>query len=689
MYDSYSIFAKKSVTNFLKNTHQKIGTEVYNFFFEDIEKNGFDQRDGQADMACEIVDAVASRKHMVVEAGVGIGKSYAYIVPLLYFHKENNTKPMLIATSTITLQTQLQSDIEDMMKILKYRTEVILAKGMNHFLCHYRFDSFFADDRNEKKYSSVFTTIFNTGRFTGYERSQWELNIPEKVWKQINVSEFNSKLCHEVCKGSSTCYYYRLRQKMKNTKGIIVCNQDLLTANLRKRKNLHAEILSSDIGIVVIDEAHNLEDKVRSSFTDTLIHSEYIKAVNDCIRNIAIGVDLDKQITDIDNMLHDLFADIQLQIDKQIIDAQKEKSGIERFFFERNLEKIKAIFSLSNEITFEMSINTVDRYGQNVRLHNAIERLETMNEFLKSMSIEPSKDIFWLERWGKTQDKILIYKCPKNVNEAVSNLFFNDANFTTILTSATLTNSNVDNNMDNYSYFINNTNFPLAKGVLSDPKESPFPYDKNAMIYYTENLPHPSKNRQAFIDDGVGELVKLLEISNGKALILFTAKTDMDDVYAQLSKLNLPYNIIKQNEKSSQSEMIDNFKQDVNSVLLGTGVFWEGINIEGISLSHLIIFKLPFPVPEPIVKYKCDNSENALMDVLVPEMIIKLKQGIGRLIRSKDDKGIVSIIDSRVGDSANSKYKSIVWNSLPIKNKTNDINNLRSFYNRLHYAESA
>ena len=684
MYSQYSIFAKKPIEIFPKNTRQKIGEDVYNFFFEDIENNGFDQREGQADMACEIVDAVVKQKHIVVEAGVGIGKSFAYIVPLLYFHKAKNDKPMVIATSTITLQTQLQSDIENMMKLLNYRPEVVLAKGMSHFLCHFRFDNFFAKDDNSKKYSSLFNAIFNAGKFTGYERSNWEIDIPEKVWNQINVNEFNNKLCNETCKEYTTCYYYMLRQKMKNTKGIIICNQDLLTANLRKRQRRHKEMLPSDIGLVVIDEAHNLEDKVRGSFTDKFRHSEYSKAVNECIRNIAFGVNLDNEIIEVDGKLHDLFADIQSQINQQIDDAKKNRSDIERFFFERNLTKIKEISELSDEITFEISIHAEDRYGQNARLHNAFERLETMNDFIKSMSVEPSKDIFWLERRGKTQDKIIIYKCLKNVNEAVSSLFFNDVSLTTILTSATLTNSNTDNNMDNYSYFVKNTNFP-SNGILSAPKESPFPYDKNAMIYYTEHLPHPSKNRKSFIDAGVEELVKLLEISNGKALVLFTAKTDMEDVYAQLSKRSLPYNIIKQNEKSSQDEMIANFKQDINSVLFGTGVFWEGINIEGISLSHLIIFKLPFPVPEPIIKYKCDISENQLMDVLVPEMIIKLKQGIGRLIRSKDDKGIVSIIDSRVGDNANNIYKSVVWESLPIKNKTNDMNGLRSFFDSLCY----
>ena len=136
-----------------------------------------------------------------------------------------------------------------------------------------------------------------------------------------------------------------------------------------------------------------------------------------------------------------------------------------------------------------------------------------------------------------------------------------------------------------------------------------------------------------------------------------------------------------QNQTASQSDIITEFKKDVNSVLLGTGTYWEGISVEGIALSNLIIFRLPFPVPEPIIDYKTSICQDGLMEVLVPEMIIKLKQGIGRLIRSEKDFGLVSIIDSRVGEKSKAKYKQMIWDALPIKNKTSDIEKIKKFYN--------
>ena len=154
----------------------------------------------------------------------------------------------------------------------------------------------------------------------------------------------------------------------------------------------------------------------------------------------------------------------------------------------------------------------------------------------------------------------------------------------------------------------------------------------------------------------------------------------MEEVYSILSEKNLPYKILMQQPGSSQDKVLNEFKEDTNSVLLGTGAYWEGISIEGKSLSNVIIFRLPFPVPDPIIEYKCSVAKDALMDVRVPEMIIKLKQGIGRLIRNFTDTGIVCIIDRRLRDEPPERYHDITWDSLPIKNRTSSFGrNLGSF----------
>ena len=220
-------------------------------------------------------------------------------------------------------------------------------------------------------------------------------------------------------------------------------------------------------------------------------------------------------------------------------------------------------------------------------------------------------------------------------------------------------------------------------GSYQAPIPSPFNYDEHAMIYYTNDMPHPTKEHEEFLKVGIERLREILDISEGRALVLFTSKTDMHRVAHELKKDGFPYNILVQAPGSSQEDVLNTFREDEHAVLLGTGSYWEGISVEGATLSNLIIFRLPFAVPDPITAQKEEGKKDPLMEVRVPEMIIKLKQGVGRLIRNEDDKGIVSIIDSRMGDQSSVPYKERVWDALPIKNRTSSLDEIRQFYQKV------
>ncbi len=153
----------------------------------------------------------------------------------------------------------------------------------------------------------------------------------------------------------------------------------------------------------------------------------------------------------------------------------------------------------------------------------------------------------------------------------------------------------------------------------------------------------------------------------------------MDYVYRRLSNMHLPYKILIQGKGSSQAHRLEKFKSDISSVILGTGTYWEGINVEGESLSQVIIYKLPFPVPDPIIDYKMSIVKDKIKEVAIPEMIIKLKQGAGRLIRCSDDKGIVSILDPR----ASNMYRMNILNALSEKNSVETIDELAEFWKRI------
>ena len=244
-------------------------------------------------------------------------------------------------------------------------------------------------------------------------------------------------------------------------------------------------------------------------------------------------------------------------------------------------------------------------------------------------------------------------------------------NRTTVLTSATLESG----------YYLNTIGFP-DNGIIAEPKPSPFDYAHHAVMYLSENLPYPTKeNRKEYLNTAISEIVHLLEITHGKTLILFTAKQDLDYVYKKLSNMGLPYKLIRQSPVSSQEHQLERFRKDTNSVILGTGIYWEGINVVGDALSQVIVYRLPFPVPDPILEYKMSLAENPLDEVIIPEMLIKLRQGTGQLIRSDTDTGIISILDPR---ARNKRYSQIIRDTLPFPNITENIEDVQRFWGRLH-----
>ena len=245
------------------------------------------------------------------------------------------------------------------------------------------------------------------------------------------------------------------------------------------------------------------------------------------------------------------------------------------------------------------------------------------------------------------------------------------SNKTFIFTSATLSVGKND-----FSYFMNSLGVSenTPRLTLENSYESPYNYDENTLLYCCSELANP-KDRVNYLEQLTEKIKELIKITNGKALVLFTSKSDMQYVYHKIgNKLN-DINIFIQNDGSSQDKVKNDFKNDINSVLFSTGIFWEGIDIKGESLSNLIIARLPFPVVDPVIEYKKSlYNKNGFKKVYIPEMLIKLKQGVGRLIRSETDKGIVCILDSRLP-----KYETVIKETIPIKNFVYSIDEVKKF----------
>ena len=662
-----------------KTDLQAIGEKVTSFFWDVAPEHGFEMREGQQDMSFEIVDALIHDQHFAVEAGVGIGKSFGYLVPVLLYNKKMK-KPVIVATSTIALQEQLWDDVHDVMPLLNTDPEVILAKGQTHYLCHKRANEYLSMD------GAVIPKELADGIEEGFqERKQFPPFLPQNIWDKVNILRFSMRNCGPCEK---KCLYYAIRSQLRYTDGIVLCNQDFLTAHLRQIRRGQDGLINRDADLIVVDEAHNLDDKVRSATTERINQGKILGLIKSATNEVKPSdrQNVYAEANEAQRAIRTFFDCLKAQVQQQINNAQQDMRYADRFFFDDSAESIDLLRSMVDATkNAALSIQIYASFEYHGRSTAASDDLDELTENLTEMIEELDDYLLWIERKGSQAE--LVY-CPKNTREITKRLYFS-GKARTILTSATLTNTTEGSLEDQYAYFISNTGFPTDEhGCLSEPKPSPYPYDEHSMIYYCDDLPHPTKEHEAFIEQGVQRLLEVLDISGGKALVLFTAKSDMEDVYSILSQKELPYKVLMQQSGSSQDQVLKEFRENTNSVLLGTGAYWEGISIEGKSLSNVVIFRLPFPVPDPIINYKASIADDALMDVNVPEMVIKLKQGIGRLIRNFTDTGIVCIIDRRLRDEPAERYHDIAWSSLPIKNRTKSLDELRRFYEGLSSANS-
>lgn len=662
-----------------KTDLQAIGEKVTSFFWDVAPEHGFEMREGQQDMSFEIVDALIHDQHFAVEAGVGIGKSFGYLVPVLLYNKKMK-KPVIVATSTIALQEQLWDDVHDVMPLLNTDPEVILAKGQTHYLCHKRANEYLSMD------GAVIPKELADGIEEGFqERKQFPPFLPQNIWDKVNIQRFSMRNCGPCEK---KCLYYAIRSQLRYTDGIVICNQDFLTAHLRQIRRGQDGLINRDADLIVVDEAHNLDDKVRSATTERINQGKILGLIKSATNEVKPSdrQNVYAEANEAQRAIRTFFDCLKAQVQQQINNAQQDMRYADRFFFDDSAESIDLLRSMVDATkNAALSIQIYASFEYHGRSTAASDDLDELTENLTEMIEELDDYLLWIERKGSQAE--LVY-CPKNTREITKRLYFS-GKARTILTSATLTNTTEGSLEDQYAYFISNTGFPTDEhGCLSEPKPSPYPYDEHSMIYYCDDLPHPTKEHEAFIEQGVQRLLEVLDISGGKALVLFTAKSDMEDVYSILSQKELPYKVLMQQSGSSQDQVLKEFRENTNSVLLGTGAYWEGISIEGKSLSNVVIFRLPFPVPDPIINYKASIADDALMDVNVPEMVIKLKQGIGRLIRNFTDTGIVCIIDRRLRDEPAERYHDIAWSSLPIKNRTKSLDELRRFYEGLSSANS-
>lgn len=683
----------------------------------------FEIRNEQYEMAKIISESLNQNQKILVEAGTGTGKTVAYLLPTLLYAIENNLK-LIISTNTINLQEQLISkDIPLIKDIIDFNFEYEIVKGKGNYLCKRRLygvnvsenDKDTVDEINEKNIIKNLLK-WNKETITG-DKNEIKYEVPFKIWDQIKCE---SDLCTgNRCPYYTDCYFFKARKEINNA-DLLIVNHHMFFADLSIRNQIGFNTSYSilpNYDIVVFDEAHNIEETARNYFTyevsrfnfGKLIGNIYnrknfknnnssilIKLLSYLNKNINqdeyIIIDaLKEELISLLNKFYDKGIDIfdkiisifknefingeaKIRLDSPKIKKSKIWNKVLNLVTELKKIYIKLNENKNKFIKYIEKFNLIDSDGQ---IFDFIKYFDRLNEFYKNFIfiIDGANEnyVYWLSissNKANIKADIKFYATPFNVSKDLKNNLFSKME-RMIFTSATLTSEN------NFSYFKESIGLIEDKKIIEKIINSPFDYEKQMKVYIPEDTLDP--NDTDFLDDLEEYILKTIKATEGHCFLLFTSYSSMNYLYNKIERyFNFKeYTLIKQND-SSRSEMIKIFKNSKNPILFGTDSFWEGVDVQGDKLKSVIIIKLPFKVPnDPVTEAIIDNikknKKNPFNSYQVPQAVIKFKQGVGRLIRSKNDKGIITILDNRI---INKKYGKSFLEILPkniVKDKRDNI----------------
>lgn len=664
----------------------------------------FEYRDEQLHMAKHIENGLNSETKVIVEAGTGTGKTLAYLIPSIEWAIKNK-KRVVISTNTINLQEQLlNKDIPIAKKVIQGDFRYILVKGRGNYLCNRKyFNMALGENVNFEEFSDSqkrqFKEIINWGKKTEKgDKAELSFEADASVWE---LFQSETDICAgNKCPYKGECFFLKSREEKKNA-DILITNHHMYFSDLAIRKeigfNTEYSILP-EYGLVVFDEAHNVEKVARDYFSYEASKYSFTKIMNQIYafegkkKNTgsldilltyikSTGMDsrgiLEKEIKDIKvkhkslflagreyfNHIVEVFSKGQMgtftfRAKKEEMDNSPFLSSLidfrEKFTSEYNsyVRKIKELIKeIKDEEDEHGNINDFIKYTD--RLENFFNNFRFINDF------DDDEFIYWIEVNSRKSNSKLVATPLKIDAELQKTLYLNLKQI--IFTSATIAIGN------DFSYF--KESIGLQEDTLDKVIHSPFDYDKQMKVYIPSDIPNPSD--RAFIDD-IAEFLKALLIkSRGKTFVLFTSYSALNYVY-YLLRDDLEANGIELfiHGMAPRTHLVNMYVNGKNPVLFGTDSFWEGVDIKGKQLSSVIIVKIPFKVPsDPITEAIIENitaqGKNPFIEYQVPEAVIKFKQGIGRLIRSKTDYGTITVLDNRI---INKKYGKYFMDSIPTKN---------------------
>ena len=608
----------------------------------------FEYRPEQQQMAVAVAEALENEQHLVVEAGTGVGKSIAYLIPSVLFAIEQSKKAV-ISTHTINLQEQLlYKDIPILKKILPVEFEAALMKGRQNYLCPRRLE------RALQQAGELFTTseqaelmrIADWARTTtNGSLSDLAIEPDAKVWGQV-CSE--AHICTtKTCGQSGNCFFQQARKRLLAA-DVIVANHTLLFMLLgtpdEQEERESGFLFPNDF--IIFDEAHTVE-QVASRQIGINISQYGLRATIQRLYNARTKKGLFTVTRDAAGVT--LAASLVDEVDR-FFDAIGERAD-----FRRGREvRVRQADFVEDTISARLM-------GLQARIIEVVKRTE--DEFLKAelqelgrrirdaragivMFLEQSADghVYWIERTGKTAQFLSLNAAPIDIAPVLRRMMFRQ-DCCCVMTSATLAVGQRD-----LAYFRRRIG-----AMEADPLQlgSPFDFREQMKLFVVQKMPDP---RDARYHEALAHWVAhFVEQTNGRAFVLFTSYRGMQQVAEEMAEFfaSKDMNLLVQGQGAPRGQLLERFKNTERSVLFGTDSFWMGVDVPGDALSNVIITRLPFAVPDhPLIEAKLEliqeRGGDAFTEYSLPEAILKLRQGVGRLIRTKSDKGIVVILDNRI-----------------------------------------
>lgn len=679
-----------------------------------FEKNGilanvfkeFEYRNEQLEMAQVIEDGLNSETKVVVEAGTGTGKTLAYLIPAIEWSVKNK-KRVVITTNTINLQEQLlNKDIPIVKKVIQEDFSYILVKGRGNYLCNRKLHNVATGDvvdfeEYTQSQKNQFREILKWGSKTeSGDKAELSFEVDFNIWEHF---QSESDMCAgNKCSFKSECFFLKARDEKKKA-DVLITNHHMFFSDLAIRKeigfNTEYSILP-EYEYVVFDEAHNVEKVARDYFSYEVSKYAFTKLMNqiysvekskkkglgslDIFINYIKTCDYEGKKSIENDLENDIklrhrnvlnsgrayfnqYIDIFSKGQSSNITYRLKKDEFERSKFYSQLDRLKDEFS-SDIFSYLKKVKSIlvklkdveDKEGHISDYFRYMDRLSNFFENFKFITtLDDENFIYWLEVNEKKSNSKLVATPLKIDSELDKNLYSN-------LKQLMFTSATIAIGLD-FTYFKENVG--LKEKVLEKVIHSPFDYDNQMKVYLPKDLLNPSEPK--FLDSIVGFLKELVSKTSGKCFLLFTSYSTLNYVYYmikdELEEAGL--NLLIQGQ-APRTQLVNMYRTIKNPVLFGTDSFWEGVDIKGEQLSSVVIIKLPFKVPsdpvtEAIIEHLTLQNKNAFVEFQVPESVIKFKQGIGRLIRSKSDKGIITILDNRVITKSYGKYFK---EAIPTKN---------------------